>query len=325
MSKSKLSVVIPAYNEESTLQQCVESVLVQAVESLEIIIVDDGSTDSTLSVALSLESKYKNIKVLHQQNRGLSVARNEGIEASSGELITFVDSDDFLREETYPALIAFMEEHSEIDILEYSLVRTRGEHTKRRSKHTTFENVVYPTIRDYWLEGRGFEHAYAWNKLFRRTVFFPPDGPELRFEEDRTFEDSALFVDLLSRQLTIATTDKGSYVYQQNPQGITSTASAKAIGQLLDTHLRAIELLKLGENKDEQGMRKLTPAEEDYYMSAVNIQITLCQLTNCAPVLPSYKVSIRKKDFSHFPRLTKKLILNISGINTLCRIYRLIK
>lgn len=90
-----LSVIIPAYNVERTLGRCVESVLGQGVDDMEVIIIDDGSTDGTGKVCDSYGGR-EGVTVVHQKNGGLSEARNKGLDVAKGEMITFVDSDDYI-------------------------------------------------------------------------------------------------------------------------------------------------------------------------------------------------------------------------------------
>jgi glycosyltransferase involved in cell wall biosynthesis len=105
--KNKISVVIPAYNIEDLLEKCVDSVAAQdyPVELLEIIVVDDGSTDGTGKKADLLAEKYTNVSVIHKMNGGSSSARNVGIEAATGDYLGFVDSDDFISPEMYSLLM----------------------------------------------------------------------------------------------------------------------------------------------------------------------------------------------------------------------------
>ncbi len=317
----KLSVIVPAYNMEDTLPTTIESILSQGVEGMEIIIIDDGSTDHTGSVAETLRKAHSEIKVVHQANEGLSVARNSGIEAAEGDLITFVDSDDWVAAGTYPKLLELFDDYPESDILEYPLTHFTS---NEPDPITTFPTGTYTKSYDYWFIARGYEHCYAWNKIFRRHVFFPIQGVAPRFEVGRTFEDTAFFAELLLSEPIITIVDQGCYIYCQNPRGITSQATATDISQLLDVHLRAINRLLAPTEKGQRPRRKLTQAEEDYYMAVVNIQITLCRLSSQAPKLPSRKVSISKEDFLHFPIITKKLLLNLFGIKTLCRLFKLV-
>lgn len=100
----KLSVIIPVYNTEKYLEKCVESVLKQSLESIEIILVDDESPDKSGELCDLLAKKHPNVKVIHKKNSGLGMARNSGIEIASGEYIAFLDSDDYVSSDYYQVL-----------------------------------------------------------------------------------------------------------------------------------------------------------------------------------------------------------------------------
>ena len=96
---SKVSVIIPVYNAEKYLHKCVDSVLNQTLDDIEIILVDDGSTDKSPSICDDFEIKFDSIRVIHKENGGLSSARNFGMDKANGEFIGFVDSDDYIAPE----------------------------------------------------------------------------------------------------------------------------------------------------------------------------------------------------------------------------------
>ena len=96
----RLSIIIPIFNVEDTLQRCLESVLTQADERMEVVLIDDGSTDSSGRIAEEMTADKGNCRLIHQTNKGLSAARNAGIEVATGDYLTFVDSDDFVAEGT---------------------------------------------------------------------------------------------------------------------------------------------------------------------------------------------------------------------------------
>lgn len=100
-----ISIIIPAYNIENYIARCLDSLLNQTYKNLEIIVVDDGSSDSTGKIIDDYESKYNNIKVIHKKNGGVSAARNSGIEIANGDYIGFVDGDDTVDEEMFEVLI----------------------------------------------------------------------------------------------------------------------------------------------------------------------------------------------------------------------------
>lgn len=101
----KISVIVPVYNAENELEKSIDSILNQTIEELEIILVDDGSKDNSLSICEAYEGKDTRIRVIHQENAGVSVARNTGIEVARGEYIGFVDADDWIEPDMYEQLL----------------------------------------------------------------------------------------------------------------------------------------------------------------------------------------------------------------------------
>ena len=108
--KPLISCIVPVYNVESFISQCVESLTAQTYPNFEIILIDDGSPDNCPAICDKFEKHHDNIRVIHQQNKGISGTRNTGIDAANGELITFVDSDDSVHPELLERLYQLMEE-----------------------------------------------------------------------------------------------------------------------------------------------------------------------------------------------------------------------
>ena len=100
-----ISVIIPVYNVEPYLRQCVDSVLSQTYQNIEIILVDDGSTDSSGIICDDYAHKHNNLKVIHKKNAGLSEARNSGLEVANGSYIAFIDSDDWISKDNFEKMI----------------------------------------------------------------------------------------------------------------------------------------------------------------------------------------------------------------------------
>jgi len=288
----RLSIIIPIYNVEDTLQICLESVLTQMDERMEVILIDDGSTDSSRKIAEEMIADKGSCRLIHQENKGLSAARNAGIEVSTGDYLTFVDSDDFVAEGTYDALLAVVAAHPDYDILEYPAMLYYGSATRQRL--LTFTDTAIGSIRDYWLGG-AYLHTYACNKLFRRELF-----AETRFPEGRVFEDVYTYPYLLQQAKIVATTAAGLYYYCQNDKGITAQAGGKELNDLLKAHLKHLKL-----------WGELTPA---YYQSLVNIQLDVYETTHAAPILPvlPYKGTL------------KLFILHLIGLKRLCQLNQFI-
>ena len=116
-----LSIIVPVYNTEALLNRCIDSVLNQTYSNWELLLVNDGSTDNSLSICQTYAKQDKRIKVFHQSNQGQSVARNHALEQANGELITFLDSDDAVAPTTYEGGIQSLQNNSECNIVVFPI------------------------------------------------------------------------------------------------------------------------------------------------------------------------------------------------------------
>ncbi|OGI00299.1 MAG: hypothetical protein A2Y25_01570 [Candidatus Melainabacteria bacterium GWF2_37_15] len=117
MIKPRISVIIPIYNAENTLEKCLDSIVNQTLSGIEIILIDDGSMDKSFEIANKYAQQDSRIKLIRQANQGLSDARNKGIKIAQGEYISFVDSDDWVSEEMYEELVKQAEEHNKPNVI----------------------------------------------------------------------------------------------------------------------------------------------------------------------------------------------------------------
>ena len=275
----KLTVVIPVYRVEATLDRCVESVLIQDIDDMEVILVDDGSPDSCPKMCDEWAEKDSRISVIHKENGGLSEARNAALDIAKGDYVTFVDSDDWLDEGTYKAILNLMDDN---DIVEYPVAH-----------RLSLSDRSYENMDDYWLKEQAYTHTFAWNKVYRRTLF---NG--IRYPKGKVFEDVYTLPLLLRKAKRISTTSQGCYHYEWNPAGITATADGEKLAMLLEAHLTS-------------GM----PIDDSYYMYLVNIQMDVWEQTRAPIILPKRKVNTRV--LNNKQRI-KAIFLNILSINILC-------
>lgn len=182
-----VSVVVPVYNVERYLCKCVDSLLQQTYSDLEIILVNDGSPDKCGTICDAYMSKYKHIKVLHQENQGVSVARNNGAKLARGEYIAFVDPDDYVHKD-YIKFLAEMAQKTDAEIVAVpSMNVTETQEINCQEEIALQEIVIYDTQKEK-LEAlfyaKGFGYA-PWAKIFsRRLIERNPYPPELRIAED---------------------------------------------------------------------------------------------------------------------------------------------
>lgn len=288
----KLSIIIPVYRVEQTLDRCLKSIADQTLTDMEVILVDDGSPDSCPAICDEWARRDARFRVIHQANGGLSHARNTGIDAARGDVITFVDSDDFVDPDTYRAALPYI---ADADIVEFPVLRFYG---TPKQKLLSFLPHDYSDMRDYWIEGRAYEHAYAWNKLYRRHLF-----DNVRFPVGIVFEDVHTLPLLLAKVRRVKTIDKGCYYYCTNPRGITATASGRELSMLLDAHCKVI-----GHWCDDR-----------YYLHVLNIQMDVYELTGEAPLLRRRSIALLTGKLSFKERM-KGLFLNLSDVKTICKL-----
>lgn len=212
----KLSVVVPCYNVADEIERCVQSLVQQNVGAKEIILVNDGSTDSTGEQVDRLAEMYPEVQVIHQVNGGLSDARNTGIEAASGEYIAFVDSDDYISEGIYEKLLRKME-NQRIDLGIFNLVRIFSDkEVIQDSTNKICQSSDEILKAMFELKGVNF---YAWNKIIKRSIL---EG--LYYEKGRMYEDIMFSYQVSNRVNKAIITEEVGYNYIDNDDSIVNQA-----------------------------------------------------------------------------------------------------
>ena len=190
-----LSIIIPVYNVEQYINQCIESILIQTYHDYEIILIDDGSTDSSGEICDTYAQKDSRVKVVHKINGGVSSARNIGLQMIKGKYLTFIDPDDFINIDTYEENMNIMINNSEIDILQYPFCKLHS----TKYVETPTNNCQYikgtEAIFSNWWSGSPI-HYSIWNKIFKKEIF-----NHITFLEGHVSEDTRLLVDFCKKSL----------------------------------------------------------------------------------------------------------------------------
>lgn len=242
----KITVIVPAYNVSAYLEKCVHSVITQTYKNLEIILVNDGSTDHTDVICDRLSRSDSRIKVIHQPNQGLSMARNNGMKLATGQFLTFIDSDDWMEEDMlevlYNNLIA---NDADISICSYTFEKNDGSTPYKEDStinvlgkyEALSELIINVNIKDY-----------AWGKLYNTKLFENVDYPERTY-----FEDIYTTYKLFAKSDKIVVQNLPKYHYRIHAESITSkhTSSLKkeldygkgleALVNYLETHAKNFE------------------------------------------------------------------------------------
>lgn len=183
MQDRLVSVIVPVYNVEKYLPKCIESITGQTYKCLELVLVDDGSTDNSGNICDGYASADGRVRVLHRENGGRAAARNTGIEAASGDYLMFVDGDDWIDANTLEELICIMDENTEMVIF-----RGRNIYSDRVEDESTGEvrRFMGAEPLEFYIEGyKDFQVLNAvWGKLYKSSLL-----KDIRFEEGRYYED----------------------------------------------------------------------------------------------------------------------------------------
>lgn len=198
LKKRMLSIIVPVYNVREYLEECLDSILQQSYRKLEIIIVDDGSTDGSSEICDSYAHKDSRIIVIHQSNQGLSGARNTGLDHIHGEWIAFVDSDDIIDIRMYETMHSYAERYSsEMVVCGVQSFRAVNREKMIEGQIRAAESPAVCAEKEYWKNyDRGGSTIYdvVWNKLYKSSLW-----KDVRFPEGKYCEDVFVMHHIVSR------------------------------------------------------------------------------------------------------------------------------
>lgn len=217
--ESLISAIVPVYNGEAYLEACIESIRNQTYPNLEIIIVNDGSTDGTAGICTKLQGMYENVHIITMRDEGVSAARNAGMEVAKGEFITFVDADDRLRSDMlrilYDCILT-----TECDVAGCQFFVWKNEDDWENAVVKNMEQSVSASVQIYtpdtYIGEAVFQgNSRCWSKLYRRETL-----GKTRFRTGLSIGEDVLFLmDMLSYVRKIAEIPYQGYGYFQNPGG----------------------------------------------------------------------------------------------------------
>lgn len=216
----KISIIVPIYNVEKYIDRCLKSIVGQTYSNIEIILVDDGSTDGSGKACDEWAKGDSRIRVLHKANGGLSDARNKGIDVAQGEFVLFVDSDDYIENNTCEKLSLLIDE--ECDIIAFKFEKFYDNQNRDAVKSSGKISEFYGReIFRYYIQRKYYTHMVT-DKLFRTTLF-----QNCRFEMNRLAEDLTICYKLIAKARKIICIDEVFYHYYIRTNSIMNNASRK--------------------------------------------------------------------------------------------------
>ena len=220
----KISVIIPVYNSSTNLRKCLDSVVNQTLKDIEIIVINDGSTDDSKNIIEEYTVKYKNIIFIDQENKGIGKTRNIGIKKATGEYITFVDSDDYIKENMLEEYYKYAKKHN-FDLVIGSYIK------KINNKEIIFENNKFKTGNVKTTPQILYLIEYGpWAKLYKREMLI---NNNIYFDEKRKYEDMPFVSKALLKSKLIGQITEPYYYYIIHNNSETTTMD-KRVFDILD-------------------------------------------------------------------------------------------
>lgn len=291
MAKDLISVIVPVYNVEKYLKRCVESLINQTYNDLEIVIVDDGSTDGSSAICDSYAKKDSRIKVIHKQNGGLADACNTGLKVASGDYIGFVDSDDYVHKDMYKILMEGLKKHgADVAFCGFERIYEDEPCNDEIIDDYTCEILSTDIIYSMW---HTFDINVKCNKIIKKEIL-----DKIHYPIGKINEDEYVKPVLYENANKVLFIDKKFYYYQQRDTSITKRKFYPQKMDKLDAINESIKWFK------EKNIEKYLNAEVKYYWDYFLDYYKQCMFYGKEDT--SEKLKVYKKQFNEiYPLILK--------------------
>lgn len=292
-----ISIIIPVYNTEKYLSSCIDSILRQTNVSFEIILVDDGSSDSSPLICDSYASKYDNIRCYHIKNSGPATARNKGFNVATGEYVTFTDSDDKMEPQMlYKMITAGKKHHADIICCNYKEIDEEGNITPRNYSNQTYILNHEEALVHFYSKDKIF--SQCWTKLYKKQLLINnhiENDPSLRFDEDIIYNIKAF-----RYAKTTVIIDEPLYEYTLRGNSLAhGEYYIKHTDQYIDDSLKRVRITQESVNDESHIVKE---------WSNVHILLYHNQLIGRVATLPKYHSDKRIKGIFKYIRNNKKTL-----------------
>ena len=258
-----ISVIVPVYNTAPWLVRCLDSICAQTYRNLEILCVNDGSTDNSAEILAEYAAKDSRIKVFTQENAGLSAARNTALEHATGEWVTGVDSDDYLEPGVYERAVACIEDAA--DMVFFGVKEVTEDEMPR--PHNAYFDLPEAGVYDMTPELAETLNVCFWSKLWRRSLL---EEYNLRFPHGLVHEDEALYYLGAAYARKVAICQQAGYYYVQREGSIMNS------GAMADQMRASRYAPVLAYVSREYKMRRLLPTPARSYLEKMFLRICAC-------------------------------------------------
>lgn len=302
-----ISIIVPVYNVEKYLRDCIESILAQTYTDWEMIMVNDGSTDHSEEIALECAGKDSRIKVVTQANGGLSAARNTGMRVATGQYLTFIDSDDAVAPEYLSTLLELLENY-EAAIATCGFQRFSGvlPYHNKKIPHQKGPNVYsgVHALREVLYQDRGIDNS-AWGKLYRRELWH-----DMEFPHGKLYEDLGTVPLILLKVDKVVVSSDQLYFYRVTPGSITGTLSKRRfdavyMAEIIEKEIAALTHFPDSATQSKASLQSALRASGDRLLSA---SFNMLGLMASHPEMEDE--AFRRRCENHISRLWKASLLD---------------
>lgn len=220
----KLSVIVPVYKVEKYIHHCVDSLLSQDFQDMEIILIDDESPDACPQICEEYAQKDCRVRVIHQKNQGLAETRNVGVREARGAYIAFLDSDDFLLPGVFSRVMPYFESDAQVDMVVYDYYTFYDDADDRLIPHYQGIGGGHAKTRDEFLKDR--YPSYMWNKIYRKSLF-EIEGVQIKILKGISFEDMYIMGTLVAQARKIVYVPEAFVCYRLHASSFSMTPKVK--------------------------------------------------------------------------------------------------
>ena len=324
MENIKISVIVPVYNVEKYIRQCLESIVNQTYRNLEIIVVNDGTKDNSMQIVKEFLSDTR-IKIINKENGGLSSARNRGMEEATGDYISFVDSDDWIELNTYEELVKNLNEE---DVIIFNYSRIEDSTGEKIEEYHIKDSEMIDLEKDYSYLYAKIAHS-CWNKLYKIDYLKKNDFKFLEI----LYEDVFWNIQVIYSTTDIKTLNKSFYNYRINRKGSIMQSRKSNDAEYLKKQNKAYEVILeniekyIEKNKKNYSAGKMVYilAERENWRAKLEGELKFEEIDN---YLKEYLLKEKKNEIAN-KILIKKLnetlksknVIKISGLNLFDKLY----
>lgn len=297
MKEDLISVIIPVYNTEKYLERCINSVINQTYKNIEIILIDDGSTDNSGKICDEYAKKFQEIVIIHQRNQGASVARNNGISKASGQYITFVDSDDMIEKNYVEYLYNLIKKYNvKMSIASYKTIFENGKYIDLGKKYSE-KLMTTEEALDRLLKEQGFTVSPC-SKMYHKSIF-----ENIKFPAGKLFEDNGTIYKFIMECQTIAYGNETYYFYCIRSDSSTTSKF----------NIKKLDLIELTDNMCDDIEKEYPNLKETVEKKKITVRFSILRMIDLKET--DTEVNAKRKEIENYIKKRRKYILKSKNMD----------